>query len=216
MKVVLFTPRSGSTYTAKKLAQEHNLEYANEIFFSGPWPENRQPNYEEMYNNYFDVLINGLDKYKDAVVKITPQQIRNICSRKNIKFTMFFKMLKPHTSKFYFCVRENLSDQLKSLYALMALSNDIPDNKTIEEFAHMSWEGTKFLPHNEQYLEQAKYIIQADLEMLSVMYNKTPDDKKQLLIYENWANINDKYTREIEFEKDVFNIDLKLNNYFEF
>ena len=32
MKVVLFTPRSGSTYTAKKLAQEHNLEYANEIF----------------------------------------------------------------------------------------------------------------------------------------------------------------------------------------
>lgn len=215
MKVVLFTPRSGSTYTAKKLAQEHNLSYAGEIFYSGPW-HGEPPDLDELYSNYHDILLNGLDQYKDAVIKITPQQIRNICRYKShrhrgIVDTMFFRMLKPHTSTFYFCIRENLCKQWKSLYAMMML---IPEGIN----AHDEWEGSKYIPQDKIILEQSKNIIKADLVTMSNYYSKISDEKKQLLVYEDWQDKNDKYSRGLEFEFDVFDSDddLKLSNYFKF
>lgn len=210
MKVVLFTPRSGSTYTAKKLAQEHDLSYAGEIFYSGPWDE-EPPDFDKLYSNYFDILLNGLDQYKDTVIKITPQQIRNICKHRGMPDTMFFRMLKPHTSTFYFCIRENLCKQWKSLYAMMML---IPTGID----AHTEWEGNKYIPQDKIILEQSKNIIKADLVTLSAQYSKLPEDRKQLLIYEDWANKSDKYSRGLDFEFDIFDSDddLKLSNYFNF
>lgn len=217
MEVVLFTPRSGSTYTAKKLAQDYNLRYAGEIFFSGPWDKEQTEymysgnNLNKLYSSFMDILVNGLDEYKDAVIKICPQQIRNICNRCDISEIMFFRMLKQHTSIFYFCIREQLNEQWKSLYAMIMLSSE-------STHAHAEWEGNKYILQDKIILEQCKNIIKSDLIMMSAQYSKMSDEKKQLLIYEDWSDKSDKYSRGLDFEFDIFDSDddLKLSNYFNF
>lgn len=54
--------------------------------------------------------------------------------------------------------------------------------------------------------------------MMSAQYSKMSDEKKQLLIYEDWSDKSDKYSRGLDFEFDIFDSDddLKLSNYFNF
>ena len=80
--------------------------------------------------------------------------------------------------------------------------------------AHDEWEGIKYIPQDKIILEQSKNIIKADLVTMSIYYSKISDEKKQLLVYEDWQDKNDKYSRGLEFEFDVFDSDddLKLSN----
>lgn len=210
MNVVYFSPRTGSTYTAKKIAQQKNLNYAGEIFFSGIFPQ-----YESLYKTYLNTLLTSMDQYKDCVVKINPLHINKLCTRHNISREMFFRLLNPHADKNYFCVRDNIAEQIKSFYALLMLHSTKHKNQSFEQFAHSSWKDSVHVPHNNKVLALAKNLVKSDLEVLSAFYNKLPQNKKELLVYEDWADSNDKYKRDMTFDTEDFGVDYKLSDFFD-
>ena len=210
MNVVYFSPRTGSTYTAKKIAQQENLNYAGEIFFSGLFPE-----YNFVYKRYLNTLLTAMDQYKDCVVKISPTHINNLCRRHNISTRMFYKLLNPHADKNYFCVRDNIAEQIKSFYALLMLHRTKDKNQSLEQFAHLSWEDSVHVPHDNKVLALAKNSVKGDLEGMSAFYNQLPQNKKELLIYEDWADPNDKYKRDMTFDTEDFGVDYKLSDFFD-
>lgn len=222
MNVVYFSPRTGSTYAAKKIAQQENIEYAGEVMYSGPFVNESESSQilSVLNKQYFDSLLSGLNQYKNSVIKITPSQITSLCNENNISLSLFTKLVKPHATKNYFCVRNNLPDQVKSFYALMMLYSSAGKNyDSFEEYAHASWgigKGKRLrVLHNDEVLTLAKETIKNDLVMLSEIYNELPEHKKQLLVYEDWADPNDKYKRDMTFDTTNFDVDYRLSDFFD-
>lgn len=216
MIVVYFGTRTGSTHYAKTLAKELDLQYGNEIFWTGPFAKNPKFSIGDLYDSYVQTFFDGFDKYKNSVVKINMSQIESISRYSNISPRLLIKKINLSADQIHFCVRKDIREQLRSTYALFYLVNY---NKEMtpsdhDNFAHKNWEENRHIQHDNTLLENCKSIIHNNLQAMGKVYSSLPENKRKLAIYEDWADSNSRYKRPMTFEFDDFSVDFKLSDFF--
>lgn len=195
------------------------MKYDNEILWSRPYPHRPRPDefvaeQDKLIDSYFNVILDKFSEYKNSVVKIHIGHLVAIAIKKNIKLDLIINMAVKQAEHVYFCVREDMSSQLKSLYTLQMLHNKT-ETQHLYSVAHDDWEDTKHFEYDKEIYNSCKKAIKRDVVILSGIYNSMPDDKKTLAVYEQWASESGRYHRPATFAHDDFHVSDNIYDFFQ-
>ena len=169
---------------------------------------------DKLIDSYFNVILDKFSEYKNSVVKIHINHLITIATKKDIKLDFLINMVLKQAEHVYFCVREDMSAQLKSLYTVQVLHGRT-EPQHLYSVAHDDWEDTKHFEHDQATYNSCKNAIKRDMIILSGIYNSMPDDKKTLAVYEQWASESGRYHRPATFAHDDFHVSDNIYDFFQ-
>lgn len=235
MIVVYFTPRTGSTYYAKSLAEKLGMTYGDEIFWSGPFSKNIDydtntgwvipDQLQKVFDSYVGTVLNGFSQHKNSVVKINPAQLEYVAQISGFGMNLLIKKINKSADQIHFCVRENIPEQLKSTYALFStvrgtiLTDDVDLSNShrasiMHDICHGNWTDSRHIKHDPTVLNSCTQLIHNNLTTMSSVYNYLPEHQRKLVVYEDWASSSNKYTRPMTFDNENFDVEFQLSDFF--
>lgn len=175
MRVVVYVPRSGSRYYAKKVAEDNNFEFLGEVFNTRTYPDPIE---------HTKVIHRAMTE-KNIVCKVDLIMIRRW-------YPDLEEMFFANADQIDVIYRKDFNAQVHSLYKAM----------TLDDF-HNEFTETKKMPFIPDTFQMAVDYINKCNELTAEFLKQNSDRGINLVHTESFATPDRKYKREVEWDKPL-------------